>query len=365
MIFRPHSILFNPFTPRSMVMIALLALYIASSVVFFVGWVNPSLDGRSDEHIAADSTTYIYIAESLREGRNDPFALEAMSSFPNTVWFPVFLTLVLKSTVAIVIANYAMLLASVLLFKKWLSFSASGFMALLLLNPITTISLLSVNKEIVDLLAISVALYGYRTHRRGVLAGSLALAFLNRYEVCAVIATFVLANSRLNPWRRKRGMTTAILILALNCLLPVFGSTELSGRFEEARDAGLVARLDTLEMNYLYAVAVVPKVAENLFGELASSLDRSYVLWFNSLADVVVFLVLARRHLLTVRSDLVYFCMLGAVLIGVSLVVQPRYFYFVYALLCLQAAQSRSSDGASALLYTRQLTEIPHATGNR
>ena len=144
-------------TPRSVVMVGLLALYIAFSVVFFVRRINPSLDGRSDEHIAADSATYIYIAESLREGRNDPFALEAMSAFPNTVWFPVFLTLVLKSTVAIVIANYAMLLASVLLFKKWLSFSASGFMALLLLNPITTISLLSVNKEIVDLLAISVA----------------------------------------------------------------------------------------------------------------------------------------------------------------------------------------------------------------
>jgi hypothetical protein len=141
-----------------------------------------------------------------------------------------------------------------------------------------------------------------------------------------------------NPWRRKRGMTIGILILALSFLLPAFWSTELSGRFEEAQDAGLVARLDTLEMHYWYVVAVVPKIAENLFGELASSLDRSYMLWFNSLADVVVFIVLAKRHLLTVRSDLVYLCMLGAVFMGVSLVIQPRYFYFIYALLCLQAA---------------------------
>jgi hypothetical protein len=94
-------------------------------------------------------------------------------------------------------------------------------------------------------------------------------------------------------------------------------------------------------MHYLYAVAVIPKVAENLFGELALGLDRSYILWFNSLADVIVLVVLARRHLLTLRSDLMFFCTVGSAIIAVSLVIQPRYFYFVYALLCVQAAQRR------------------------
>lgn len=348
MTFKPLSILFKPMTAPSAAVAILLACYVVFSLVLFVVRINPSLDGRSDEHIAADSVTYIYIADALREGRNDPFALGAMAAFPNTVWFPVLLTMALRSTFAIVLVNYAMLLASVLLFKRWLSFSTSAFMALLLLNPTTTISLLSVNKEIVDLLVVSLCLYAYRAHRHGVLVAALGLAVLNRCEVGAVMVIFGLANSRFNPWRRRRVATTLLLILALSCLLPLLASKALSGRFEEARYGGLVVQLDILEMHYLYALAVLPKVAENLFGELALGLERSYILWFNNLADVIVLLVLAIRRLLTLRHDLIYFCALGGAIMAVSLVVQPRYFYFIYALLCLQAAQRRSRPVAGA-----------------
>jgi hypothetical protein len=344
----PLSILSKRLTVQSAARVGLLACYIVGSLILFVQWINPSLDGRSDEHIAADSATYIYIADALREGRNDPFAFTAMTAFPNTVWFPVLLTLAVRSTFAIVLVNYAMLLASVLLFKRWLSFSTGGFLALLLLNPTTTISLLSVNKEIVDLLGVSLFLYGYRTHRRAVLAASLLLAVVNRFEVCAVMVCFLLAASRFNPWRRKRAWTVAALIMAISVLLPLFGSSALSGRFEEASNGGLVVQLDMLEMHYLYPVAIVPKVAESLFGELALGLDRSYILWFNSLADVIVLLVLARRHLLTLSSDLIFFCTVGSAIMAVSLVIQPRYFYFVYALFCLQAAQQRRRPAANA-----------------
>lgn len=138
------------------------------------------------------------------------------------------------------------------------------------------------------------------------------------------------------------------MIMGLSCLLPLFGSSALTGRFEEASNSGLVAQLDMLEMHYLYAVAVIPKVAENLFGELTLGLDRSYILWFNNLADVIVLLVLARRHLLTLRSDLIFFSIVGAAMMAVSLVIQPRYFYFIYALLCLRAAQRRGKQVAIA-----------------
>jgi hypothetical protein len=356
--FSPLAIFSKRMTVQSAGLAGLLACYLAFSLILFVQRINPSLDGRSDEHIAADSTTYNYIAESLREGRNEPVVLAFMSSFPNTLWFPVFLILVLKSTWAIAIANYAMLLGSVLLFKKWLSFSTPAFIGLLLLNPTTTISLLSVNKEIVDLLAVSMCLYAHRNHRRGVLLGSLMLALLNRYEVCVVMVGFILTSNRLNPWRRQRAMTVAVLIMGLSFLLPLLASSALSGRFEEARNAGVVAQLDILEMHYLYVLAVIPKVAENLFGELPLGPDRSYILWFNNLANVIVLMVLAKRWLLSTRSDLIYFCMLGGAIMGVSLVVQPRYFYFVYALLCLQASQRRTRQVAGAQVSLDQPANV-------
>ena len=99
--------------------------------------------------------TYIKAADALREGREDIYLTAALSSFPNTVLCPVLLAFVLKSTFAMVLADYAMFFLALALLKNSFSFSTGVFLGLLLLNATTTISLLSVNKEIVDFLAVS------------------------------------------------------------------------------------------------------------------------------------------------------------------------------------------------------------------
>ena len=346
---------------RSLILIVLCTLYFCFSLYLFFQWIAPSLDGRTDQHIAADSSTYIYFADSLREGRNDPFVLASLSSFPNTLWLPVLLAFIFKSTFAMVIANYLMLLASVLLLKKVFTFSVNVFLGLLLINPTTTISLLSVNKEIVDLLVVSMFLYSFRSHRTGILIGSLLLAFLNRYGVCTVMLLFILAESKYNPWRRKRLLTLSILIVLLNFALPFFGYGELSARFEEARNGGAIAQLDSLEIHYLYALAVIPKIIEGIFGQIAFSPAKDYTLWFNNLANVALLFILAKKRLLIVRHDLVYFSMLGAVMMATSLVIQPRYFYFVYALLCLQVALVYDNESTEALYSGHSINRIADA----
>jgi len=197
------------------------------------------------------------------------------------------------------------------------------------------------------------------------------LALVNRYEVCAVMLVFLLAESRLNPLRQRRFMTVAALVIALDVLLPLFASNALSVRFEEASRGGVVTWLDTLEMHYLYIIAVVPKIAENLFGQLfnpsawrtysVSDLANSYILWFNNLAYAIVFIVLAGKRLLTMRSNIVYLSILGASLMAVSLVIQPRYFYFIYVLLCLQAARPTARKPAQGYILNRHPREVANA----
>jgi hypothetical protein len=97
-------------------------------------------------------------------------------------------------------------------------------------------------------------------------------------------------------------------------------------------------------MHYLYVLAVIPKIAENLFGQLVNPLvwqepnSWLYINFFNNLAYVILILVLIKKRQLKLRNDLVYFGTLGAVIVAQALVIQPRYFYFMYVLLCLQAA---------------------------
>jgi hypothetical protein len=352
----PMKILSMRIRARSLIFVILLIVYICFSLFLFFQWVAPSLDGRTEQHIAADSGTYIAAADALREGREDIFLTVAISSFPNTVLCPILLAFALKSTFAMVLADYAMFFVALSLLKRSYSFSTGIFVGLLLLNATTSISLLSVNKEIVDLLAVSIFFFARQRHRNGVLLLALLLAVFNRYEVCIVMLTFLLAESKLNPWRHRRVLTIAALVGVLTVVTPHVAWDSLNVRFEQVTEAGTVAWLNTLEMHYLFAVAVIPKIAFTLFATLVAhpfkvetyydylDIANSSIIYSNNLATAIVFIILAWKHRFTVRSDLVFFAILGFIIMAISPFTVQRYVYFAYVLLCLQAAQREAGS---------------------
>lgn len=333
---------------------ACIIAYLGICATIFVQWMNPSLDGRTDQHIAADSTTYMYMADVLRGGQRDPLVLAALASFPNTFWMPVLFAFVLKSTVLIALGNLALFWISIELFRRSSEINVGLFLFFLFLNPTTTVSLLSVNKEIVDLFVVALFCYFWTVGHKWVVFLALFLSLINRYEVCIAILIFIVIRSRLNPLRRRRLLMLFAVILGLNFFLPLLVSRILSDRFVEASGGQLVAFLDTLEMHYLYVFAVFPKILENMFGELLNvshwssySIDdpaNSYILFFNNFASMIVVLVLVWKRSLRISNDWIYFASIGAVVMSVSLVNQPRYFYFCFVLLCFQAAQSKMTE---------------------
>lgn len=368
----PVKVLSRPIRIQSVFFVVLMLAYIFFSLFLFFQWVAPSLDGRTDQHIAADSSTYMYIADVLRDGTPDPAVTIALASFPNTLWVPVLLALLLKSTFAMVIADYAMFFLALFLLKKSTPCSIATFVGLLLLNATTTISLLSVNKEIVDLLVISLFVFARRRRSYTLLLVVLLLALLNRFEVCLVLLLFMFVESRMNPFRRNRRLTIAVLLIALSVLLPLMASRTLAAHFEEASTSNTIAFLDILEMHYLYGLAVIPKIAENLFAELinvskwmhsysASDLANSYIILSNNFATFVVLVSLGRRRTLTLRSDLVYFAALGSIIMAIALVVQPRYFYIVYVMLCLQLALPKEYRQSGNFRLNGNCEEIANA----
>jgi|GEM_PF-2257985 hypothetical protein len=362
MKFNLLNILTKRIRPSSYISFTLMITYICFSLFLFFQWVNPSLVGHTDLHIAADSTTYLYFADSLREGRQDPLVIAALYSFPNTLWCPVLLALALKSTFAIVLANYAIFFLALILLKKSFCFSAWGFMGLLALNATTTISLLSVNKEIIDLLVISIFFFARHRHHNGMYLLAFLLALFNRFEIFLVMFLFLFLESKFNPWHRKRFLTLVMLVVCLSVALPLVASGALNARFEEAKEGHVVAMLDFLEIHYLYILAVIPKIAENLFAEIVniqklqayldfSDIANTYIVFFNNLATAIVFAVLIRKRLFKIGTDSIYFAAIGWIIMAISLVIQPRYFYFAYVLLCLQAAQTGSDKSE---------TDMPH-----
>lgn len=366
MIFDPAKILCSRIRMGHLALLFFLTIYVIFSFWIFFSWVAPSLDGHIDMRIAADSSTYLYFADTLREGRPDPEVYAALATFPNTLWLPVFLAFVLKSTFAIAIANYAMFFIAIFLLNRTFSISLGIFVALLLLNATTTISLLSVNKEIVDLLVVSIFFFARKKESWILIILSLLLALFNRYEVCLVLMLYLATASKINFWRRRRGATLVGLMIALSIVLPLFASQTLEAHFMEASSSTTVTFLDILEMHYLFAISVIPKVAENFFAELINvskwttaygltDIANSYILLSNNLAMLIVFFILFKKRAFTLKSDLIYFASLGCVIMAISLVIQPRYFYFIYVVLCIQAALPKSHRISGGTLDITQL----------
>jgi hypothetical protein len=322
-----------------------LVAYVAVTFFLYFYAVVPSFQQNSTSEVfAVDSTVYTYFADSIRQHRPDPWVLESLARFPNTLWAPVLISLLLKSQFAIMLFNYALFAVSLRILSRSCPISLTVFIPLLLLNPTTATSLLCVNKEVLDLFNLALFLYWRKSGRWAILVSALVLALFNRYELCVVMLAITLAESGLNPFRKRRFVTLLLLVGALNFIMPFWGSNELARRFGEAQSAALVRTLDQLQLHYLYVLAVIPKVGEDLYGFLSNTQvwtqPTSWVLimFFNNLAAAIVTLILLMKRALKLRNDFIYFGAIGAAIVAQALVVQPRYFYFIYVLLCLQAA---------------------------
>jgi hypothetical protein len=108
---------------------------------------------------------------------------------------------------------------------------------------------------------------------------------------------------------------------------------------------------------------VLPKIGENFFGELLNptamagyslnDLANSYILLSNNIATAFVLFMLwakGRLRLRSINSDWLYLAVIVSLVMAISLVIQPRYFYLVYVLLCFEVAQTRTDDLPPAIL---------------
>jgi hypothetical protein len=324
------------------------------SLVLFFTWVNPSLTGETQQHIAADSNNYKYIADSLREGRNEPGVLASITTFPNTRLGPVLLSLLVPSTVAIVLTNYAILLFAIWLFRRALDINVGLLLLLILANVTTFISLLSLNKEILDLLAIALFVFylghGSQLGRRSALFAALLVSTICRFETAVCFIAYLILQSRWNILRSRRIASLVVIVLVLSAILPSLISAPRIEEVEATASAGgLLLLLDDLQMHHLFFFVVIPKILDNLFAQLVSfnswpsySLDdaaNTFFMFGNNLASLLVVVLLICQRRFKLRNNLVYFACLTAILMSTSPVIQPRYFYGAYIILCVEAAR--------------------------
>lgn len=323
---------------------------LAAALIFFV-FIGDFYYEKEEVSLAADASLYYAIAArdlsfpliALGQNYLGPVLLLRLTEFDN---FLVFLV------------NSSLFLLAYYLLVKAYDLHRIKFALLVLMNPLVITSLLLVNKEIIGL--CSIAMFAYYLKRRTIFMLIMATLFglLARWQTVFVFVVYLAVTCSLNPMRRSRGKTIALLIVGLSVLYPLFFLSlgDVRDADTAARQAvtgfGLITALNSLQDHYLYFLAVLPKILSNLFGNVfrlfdyvidPSSVDtydiyNSFLILGHQLATLVVTVALVMKRKIRIEEDLVYFSLIYLILFSLATMVQYRYIFPIYILFCIGLA---------------------------
>ncbi|MEO5844599.1 MAG: hypothetical protein ABIQ33_07125 [Caldimonas sp.] len=343
--------------------IALLALL---GAVFLAAIGIDSLEYRNDFQFFADSPTY---HEAARGDLEIDGVADLVGIAGNFLGPLVILKLAGENYYAVLILNALLLAFSVLSLSRSLRLDASKFLIVLLLNPITISSLLSVNKETLSLVFVALLVRGYAARSVATLLLAALVSVLVRWQLTVLLAIAVAMLSGVNPLRERRIASLALLVAAFSLAYLLFEETLTPIRltFQDAaaeyEGSGFYEQLVAWQDQGWYWAILPLKAAHLLFG-LGLRLDRLIAPadWYNdvwqllhSTSLLVLFLMVVRRGRFTPRNDLVYLALIYVAVFAITPIYTPRYFYPVYV---LWAAALCSPDRLAPILRRRAVPRM-------
>lgn len=303
-----------------------------------------ALEGKNDFQFFADSSTY---HEAARGGLGHVETLADMVGIAANFLGPlVMLQLAGENYYAILALNALLLAFGVTSLAQSLRLDAVKFLLVLLINPMTISSLLSVNKEIISLVFVALLVRAYAAGSIGALLLAALASMLVRWQLTIVLIVTYALVSAVNPLREYRRTSLLLLLVGLSVVYVELASTlepirtNFEGAAEDYEGSGFYEQLVSLQNSGWYWAVFPVKAAHLLFG-LGLRLDRLFN-WTNIYNDVwqllhstallVLFVALVRARRFTLSNDLVYLSLIYVAVFAISPIYAPRYFYPVYVL---------------------------------
>ncbi len=326
-------------------MTALLLVALTLAGGLFLYWIGiDALEGRNAFQFFADSGTYHTAA------RGDLLGMEGAGDFigvaSNFLGPLLLLQMTSENYYVIMVVNALALYFSIASISKSLQIDSLRFTALLLLNPITISSLLSVNKEIFSLLFIALLLRAYSAGSLFAWVAAALVSMLARWQLTVFLIAFSVALAPANPLRRNRAGTILVLLVCLSILY-----LQLSVVFESIRytfeqsaaeyeGSGFYEWLQGWQERGAYLL-IFPMKALHLLFALGLRFDRLIApedvyndVWqlLHSTATLVLFVALWKERLFKLQNDLIYISVFYLAIFAMSPIYTPRYFYPLYVL---------------------------------
>jgi hypothetical protein len=323
----------------------ILAVYFLLVLLFSFEIGGPYLEGKySNLHASADSITYIKLAK-----QND---IPLVSVGGNLLGPTIILRLLNFNNFLVVLLNCFLFYTSFFLAIKYFNLNKLKFLLLLIINPLIFLSLTTINKEILGLF-LSVVLVCYlKTNNKIFLFITLSMALFTRWEQFAVIIVFLLLK-KFNFLTRKRLLMVVLIVAALTILYPSFllHQVELiygNGKLNDVNSLGTIHYLNALQAHYMFFIVLIPKLLLNYFGDIIkifitfpnwTDIYNTYGILGAGFCFLLILIKLIKQRKLKLKDDRIYFCVIMSVMYTMMPIVQLRYFFPLYIIMCIIASE--------------------------
>ncbi len=341
-------------------------IYALVAVMFYFGLVVPylQLGDMGAPRLLADSLTYQEMCSldsdwgewDLLRNAGPCISLNLLGHSPGLV----------------TLSNALLMVVTSLCMARSYGVSASKFLIVLLINPMTFLSIFGPNKEVFGIACVMSLMIFLQDRSLVSLLATLVFALLSRLPMLAVVLVFLLMLPVLElqrigsrPWRFfwKVSMTLLFSLSAFSIVIGGKLSLELLGNVQDAADNSqstiISLVMEDYSANGLYAVTYVVRLLLNLFGALVNipfiSIETHGLYYiFGVVGSSFMFLLLGlksiNRHwgnLLSINNSrlLIWiFCFFSTLIYCISPVIQHRYYFPLYPVLVLAALSWRMSD---------------------
>lgn len=332
----------------------LIGLYLLICAVFFYNIALPYLENGIV--VGADSKTYIETAhyyENLSQ-----FNITDLISLKYNFFGPVILLILTRyNHLAIFVLNSLILIVCCHALFKHVNINKVVFFILLFINPITLISLTTINKEIFGISGMVLLITYLSSGIKRFLVMAFILAILTRWQQAVFIPVLLIYLNFMKIDRRFAWQVPVGVLIGVSLLYPFISSyIDFTGdvsrggvqaQFNQA--GGLLPLLNSLQNNFMYFLVFIPKALINYVGNFARIVDlfdtridlynRLLVVHQIIMLALVLFLIIKRR--ISSKSLEFHIIYMYSIIYCVALTVNYRYFYPLFALFIIMALSNK------------------------
>jgi hypothetical protein len=334
-----------------------IAFYLLLCIALFFQFVQPSLIGNNNLRIGADSATYLDVAGFVGNSKTSTLQGVELVTAEGNLLGPVLVAILARTLWGIALINISLFVIGLYVASTLPGIRLGPFFFLLLLNPTLTPALLTVNKEIFSFLAVILFVKYVSSEKRSKLCLLILLcvSLMARWEQAAVTGAILFLESRYSPFKHRPKLVLLGLVIVLTVTYPIIIRTkivDLSAMVTFAAEGNTGPILNQIQASYGFPLVMIPKTMINLFGHLLSprlffsdlingdpsDIQKYVVLPINCIMMFAVLAVAVLKRRFKLQDTVIYWCAFYWVITAVSPILQPRYQYPVYVLLCLEVS---------------------------